>query len=123
MENKNLLKQAEKTAQIHLQEEQQQTKTTTQSVQETEQHSAHQYLLQKHGEKAEGLGFNAIEAQPEGAMAEYANQDYLQNLSGYAGRIAAYVLKNGNLPEAELAEIQKQEALLQKETQRSGDIQ
>ena len=123
MENKNLLKQAEKTAQIHLQEERQQTKTTTQSVQETEQHSARQYLLQKYGEKAEGLGFNAIEAQPENAMAEYANQACLQNLSGNAGKIAAYVLKNGNLPDAELAEIQRQEALLRKEMQRSRDIQ
>ena len=119
MENKNLLKQAEKTVQIQQQEEQQQTKTITRSVQKTEQYSTRQHLLQKHGEKAAGLDFNTIEAQPENAMTEYANQDCLQNLSGNAGRIAAYVLKNGNLPEAELAELQKQEALLQKETQRS----
>ena len=120
MENKNLLKQAEKTVQIQRQEEQQQqAKMTTRSVQETEQQSARQHLLQKHGEKAEGLDFNAIEAQPENTMAEYANQDCLQNLSGNAGRIAAYLLKNGNLPEAEQAELQKQEALLQKETQHS----
>lgn len=116
MENKNLLKQTQKNVQIQMHEEKVKNETVTQTPAELQQQSSRQYLLQKHGEKAAGMGFDALDAQPADAMAEYANQKSLQNLSGAAGRLAAQILNGGELPEAEVLELQKQEALLKEET-------